>query len=304
MAGTDEAREEAASRAASDAAAAPDAPGSGSDATGSDATVSDASGSGSDATRSDAAPAAAGHRSRLAGAAAFVRAQPRKRLALAGAALAAGIVAVGLLARAGGEPPAAALADAVPFDGRSPREPSGQGTRVIVALPRPSLGRAGIDEPGEQREYVRSLADESRALRSALEARGIRLSEVVAFTRTFNGFAATVRTSDLADLPSLGVRAQPVRRFYPASSEPARVPGLRAPGAAPPLGGAPVAVLDTGVDLGHPLLDGRLDPGYDAVADDDDPARPAGSHTETSGTALAGVLVAAGERVLPIRIAG
>ena len=64
-------------------------------------------------------------------------------------------------------------------------------------------------------------------------------------------------------------------------------------------------MLDTGVDLDHPLLDGRLDPGYDAVADDDDPARRAPARrSETSGTALAGVLVAAGERVLPIRIAG
>src|SRR5215207_9540566 len=253
---------------------------------------------------SDAAAPVAGRRGRLARAAASVRAQPRKRLAIAGAALAAAVV---LLARGGGGTPAPALADAVPFDGRSPREPSGQGTRVIVALPRPSLGQAGIDDPGAQRDYVRSLEDESGALRSALEARGIRLSDVVTFTRAFDGFAATVRTSDLADLPSLGVRAQPVRRFYPASSEPARVPGLRVPAAAAPLGGASVAVLDTGVDPGHPLLSGRLDPGYDAVDRDDDPAPPSdprGGRRETSGTALAGVLVAAGERVLPIRVAG
>src|SRR5215218_2507400 len=256
---------------------------------------------------SNAAAPVAGRRGRLAGAAASVRAQPRKRLAIAGAALAAAIVAVVLLARGGGGTPAPALADAVPFDGRSPREPSGQGTRVIVALPRPSLGQAGIDDPGAQRDYVRSLEDESGALRSALEARGIRLSDVVTFTRAFDGFAATVRTSDLADLPSLGVRAQPVRRFYPASSEPARVPGLRVPAAAAPLGGASVAVLDTGVDPGHPLLSGRLDPGYDAVDRDDDPAPasdPRGGRRETSGTALAGILVAAGERVLPIRVAG
>src|SRR5215207_5722241 len=253
---------------------------------------------------SDAAAPVAGRRGRLARAAASVRAQPRKRLAIAGAALAAAVV---LLARGGGGTPAPALADAVPFDGRSPREPSGQGTRVIVALPRPSLGQAGIDDPGAQRDYVRSLEDESGALRSALEARGIRLSDVVTFTRAFDGFAATVRTSDLADLPSLGVRAQPVRRFYPASSEPARVPGLRVPAAAAPLGGASVAVLDTGVDPGHPLLSGRLDPGYDAVDRDDDPAPasdPRGGRRETSGTALAGILVAAGERVLPIRVAG
>ena len=178
---------------------------------------------------------------------------------------------------------------------------------MIVALPRPALGRAGIADPGDQRDYVRSLEQESGALRSALGARGIRLSDVVTFTRTFNGFAATVRTSDLADLPSLGVRAQPVRRFYPASSEPARVPALRSPVAAAPLGGASVAVLDSGVDPGHPLLSGRLDPGYDAVDGDDDPAPerdPRGGRRETSGTALAGILVAAGERVLPIRVAG
>ena len=178
---------------------------------------------------------------------------------------------------------------------------------MIVALPRPALGAAGIADPTDQRDYVRSLEDESGALRSALGARGVRLSDVVTFTRTFNGFAATVRTSDLADLPSLGVRAQPVRRFYPASSEPARVPGLRLPIAAPPLGGASVAVLDSGVDPGHPLLAGRLDPGYDAVDRDDDPAPatdPRGGRRETSGTALAGILVAAGERVLPIRVAG
>ncbi len=98
-----------------------------------------------------------------------------------------------------------------------------------------------------------------------------------------------------------------MRRFYPASSEPARVPGLRLPIAAPPLGGASVAVLDSGVDPGHPLLAGRLDPGYDAVERDDDPAPPTdprGGRRETSGTALAGILVAAGERVLPIRVAG
>ena len=249
---------------------------------------------------------ATGFAGRARTAASALRAQPRERLLVAAALLIGAVVAVVLLA-GGGAAPARSLADAVPFDGRSPREPSGEGTRVIVALPRPALGAAGISDPADQRDYVRSLEDESGALRSALGARGVRLSDVVTFTRTFNGFAATVRTSDLADLPSLGVRAQPVRRFYPASSEPARVPGLRLPIAAPPLGGASVAVLDSGVDPGHPLLAGHLDPGYDAVDRDDDPAPvtdPRGGRRETSGTALAGVLVAAGERVLPIRVAG
>jgi subtilase family protein len=66
-------------------------------------------------------------------------------------------------------------------------------------------------------------------------------------------------------------------------------------------------VLDTGVDATHPLLANRLDPGYDAVDGDEDPSPagdPRGGRREASGTALAGILVAAGERVLPIRIAG
>jgi hypothetical protein len=233
----------------------------------------------------------------------------RRRLLIiggVGAALIAVAAAVVLLA-GGGSPPPPARADATPYDGRSPREPSGRGTRVIVELPRPSLGEAGIVDPERQRTYVQSLEDESAALRSALGARGIRLSDVVVYTRTFDGFAATVDTGDLADLPSLGVRAQPARRFYPATSEPARIPGVKPPTAAAPLGGASVAVLDTGVDKRHPLLANRLDRGYDAVDRDRDPAPaadPRGGRRETSGTALAGILVAAGERVLPIRVAG
>ena len=71
----------------------------------------------------------------------------RRRLLIiggAGAALIAVAAAVVLLA-GGGSPPPPARADATPYDGRSPREPSGRGTRVIVELPRPSLGEAGID---------------------------------------------------------------------------------------------------------------------------------------------------------------
>jgi Subtilase family len=66
-------------------------------------------------------------------------------------------------------------------------------------------------------------------------------------------------------------------------------------------------VLDSGVDARSPLLAGRLDPGYDAVDRDRDPSPardPRGGRRETGGTALAGILVAAGERVLPLRIAG
>jgi len=204
------------------------------------------------------------------------------------------------------------LAVLSPYDGRSPRAPAGDEQRVLVALARPALGeRDDVRDlsPGEQSAYVRSLAREEESLRSALEARGVALREVVSFGRTWNGFAATVDTSDLAALSSLGVRTQPVRRFFPATSEPVPVrAALPRPGREPPDGQAPVALLDTGVDPGVPALRGRVAAGADALDRDgfagpgSDPRAP--SRRETTGTALAGLLAAAGERVLPIRVAG
>jgi len=148
-------------------------------------------------------------------------------LVLLGLALAFG--GAGLLARAGegGDATrtfaAPALADAVPYDGRSPREPAGAEQRVLVELPRPALGAlrglGDLDAAG-RRAYVASLRSEREALRGALGARGVRLRDVVGFERTYNGFAATVRTEDLAAIGSLGARAQPVRRFYPSVGEP------------------------------------------------------------------------------------
>src|SRR4051795_12367840 len=202
-----------------------------------------------------------------------------RSIAAALAAAAVVLAALAVAVRTGeenvitGPPPPPALADAVPFDGRSPREPAAEGTRVLVALPRPALGATTIRDTAKQRRYVASLKDESRALRSALGARGVQLSRVVTFERTFDGFAATVRTRDLARLDSLGVRVRPVRRFYPATSEPVRIPGVRVPGGAlPAAGGVPVAVLASGVDRRHPLLKDRLDRGRDVLETDDDPS--------------------------------
>ena len=132
----------------------------------------------------------------------------------------------------GGEPVAPSLVALSPLDGRSPREPVGRDQRVLVELPRPALAdRDDLDAltPEEQRDYVRSLVREGAALRSALGARGVELRDAVTFGRTWDGFAATVDTSDLAALSSLGVRAQPVRRFYPATSEPVPLPRPGAP---------------------------------------------------------------------------
>src|SRR4051794_40858827 len=238
----------------------------------------------------------------------------------AGTGLALGVLAVlaviAVLAarsKSGGAPVAPSLVALSPLDGRSPSEPAGAERRVLVELPRPALAeRSDLDQMSaqDQRDYVASLKREARALRSALGARGVALRDVVAFGRTWDGFAATVDTTDLAALSSLGVRAQPVRRFYPAASEPVALPAAKAakPGAAPPADQTPVAVLDTGADAGVPALQGRTAPGYDALGRDRDPAPGsdprAPRRRETTGTALAGIVAAAGERVLPVRIAG
>jgi hypothetical protein len=142
----------------------------------------------------------------------------------------------------------ATAADAVPYDGRSPREPAGEDVRVLVSLPRPALGDldgAGALSAALQRRHVASLRGESRALRSGLEARGIRLRDVATYERTWNGFAATVRGTDLLRLTEAGLRAIPVRRFYPAISEPVPLAG-RPPAPREPARRKPVAVLADG----------------------------------------------------------
>jgi hypothetical protein len=170
---------------------------------------------------------------------------------------------------------------------------------VLVELPRPALAdRDDLDSlsPADQRAYLRSLSEEGRALRSALGARGVALRDAVTFGRTWDGFAATVDASDLAALSSLGVRARPVRRFYPATSEPVPVPGE--PRAASGGGGPPIAILDTGASApGYDTLDRDREPSPGA-----DPRAP--SRRETSGAALAAIVTAAGERAMTIRVAG
>ena len=232
--------------------------------------------------------------------------------------LAAGIAAVilivaAVLALGGGSaplqnlvsPPPTSLADPVPYDGRSPVQPPGDEQRVLVQMPRPALGdlkKARTMGAGAQRRYVHSLRKEAATTRSALRARGVALHDVVGYGLVWNGFAATIRTRDLARLNSPGTRVRTVRRLYPATSEPVPVPGKPPPSQATP-GQPPVAVLDTGLRI--QTVDEER--GYDAVDRDRDPT-PGGDPSatgrrETSGTALGGLLAAEGERVLPIRIA-
>ena len=72
--------------------------------------------------------------------------------------------------------------------------------------------------------------------------------------------------------------------------------------------GVTVAVVDTGVDAGHPDLAGRLVPGYDFVEDDGDPQDGHGHGTHVAGTIAAaengaGVIGVAPEaRVMALRV--
>jgi subtilisin family serine protease len=72
--------------------------------------------------------------------------------------------------------------------------------------------------------------------------------------------------------------------------------------------GVTVAVVDTGADLGHQDLDGRLVGGHDFVDDDSDPADLKGHGTHVAGTIAAGengtgvVGVAPEARVMPLRV--
>jgi len=232
-------------------------------------------------------------------------------LALAAAA----VVLVIVLTSSGGvgpipgvKAPPVSVADPVPYDGRSPLQIPGSEQRVLVQFSRPALGELpGARSMGaeQQRTEIDSRKREAITTRSALEANGVRLRDVVAFYRVWNGFAATVRTEDLPKLNSPGVQVRTVRRAYPATSEPVPVSAGAQIKTAGLNGQAPVAVLDTGVD-GN-ALNGHADPGYDAVDRDRDPRPgkdPSGEkRQETSGTALASVVAEAGERVMPIRIA-
>ena len=88
---------------------------------------------------------------------------------------------------------------------------------MLVQLRRPALADLRYP-PARKRAYVSSLRNEVRALRSALQAKGVALRKPVVFARVWNGFAATVDTADLPEIRAIGLRAEPVRRFYPAAS--------------------------------------------------------------------------------------
>ena len=240
------------------------------------------------------------HRGRLLRRAAYTL------IALA-AAVAATLPVAGVGAfRAAAEPWRSAFQD-------RPRVPASD--RVIVIMSFPSLADrvATASTPptaATQRRWVEEAEQSQRALVRELRSQGVEITRDERFTRTLNGFSATLSGQALAAIESspavAGVYA--VRVVYPASVTAELLAGSDAQA---PLGdltdgldagldgaGVTVALLDTGVDLLHPYLAGRVLPGIDLI-DGDARAQAAlnpddASEIEQHGTRMAGLLVGAG----------
>jgi minor extracellular serine protease Vpr len=256
---------------------------------------------------------------------------------LAGIALVAALLALAGTVQGAGDSAARSAArawDAVFGDRPAPAAERRQ--RVIVVLSTPSLAdrlaaAKTLPTAEEQRQWTADADSAQRLLVAGLHGRGVRIERAHVFTRTFNGFSALVTARGVAELErARGIAGvYPVRTVYPAAeSSQALVSGPLGPGGArrPDVSlpgftgsGVTIALLDTGVDRGHPYLKGRVLPGYDVVDDDRTvaPAERPGDPTdrEEHGTRMAGLIVgrggpgglegvAPGARVLPIRVMG
>jgi hypothetical protein len=195
------------------------------------------------------------------------------------------------------------------------------GSRMIVVLSSPSLSdriatASSKPRPAVQRRWNAEIEAEQESLLSSLRDRGVSIRRDETFTRTLNGFSATLDARAVAELdrnPSV-VGIYPVRAVYPAQTEAFRAPssGARAGISLPGFDGAgeTVALLDTGVDSSLVPLASRTLRGFDLVAHDRSPmpeTSPAGSaELEAHGTRMAGLVaaVAPGAKILPVRVVG
>ena len=177
-------------------------------------------------------------------------------------------------------------ADAVGRPARRDGEARDRGSRAALdggGLRRAAAGADPARPPRPQRPARLQLRPRARRLLGrARPARGRRCSS------TTPRWPASTRSA-----PPTRPRSPDARRGErrPRSRR-SRFPGLDGTGVT-------IALLDTGVDLTHPYLGGRVEPGIDVVGGTGDGRRPArtrstGRQVERHGTELAGVLVGSG----------
>jgi subtilisin family serine protease len=254
-------------------------------------------------------------------------------LAVVGAVLALVLGAAGGAAADTAEPTGAAGWQALLGDRPEPQ----LGGRWIVVLDLQSLAdrvraAGGRASEASLRSWTRIARRAQERAIARLAARGLVILPEQSFVRVINGFSAALdpRALPVLERDPLVEGVYPVRAAYPAAVSgttalareafgpgSGRRPEITLPGSDGD--GVTVALLDTGVDLDHPYLEGRLvsgvdivDPGANADARENptEPGRP-----ERHGTELAGLLagsggpaglhgVAPGASILPIRVAG
>ena len=209
------------------------------------------------------------------------------------------------------------------------------GGRWIVVLRVPSLatyveaaGGAATEE--QQRAWSAAATRRQREVIGRLAFHGAPIEPESSYVRVFNGFAASLdaRALALVERDPDVVGAYPVRASFPTASRTLLENEAFGPasGRRPEIGipgfdgtGITIALLDTGVDIVHPFLQGRLLPGLDVLDPGGDasarqnPTAP--GRRERHATELAGLLVgsrgpvdlhgvAPGASLLPIRVAG
>ena len=211
----------------------------------------------------------------------------------------------------------------------SPRAALPHANRMIVVLRVPSVAQRVATaklatEAAERRWAAEAFAAQQQVL-TQLARHGLATKPDYSYARVIDGFSAVL---DPRALPLLEHNPEvagvfPVRAAYPATipltaaGATAAVPGIALPGNDGT--GVTIALLDTGVDLEHPYLGGRVEQGIDVVGGTGTAAAQRDPQNRTlverHGTELAGVLVgsggpggmqgvAPGASVIPIRVAG
>ena len=225
-------------------------------------------------------------------------------------------------------PPATSAASASWLGLVTPNRPHvALGDRYIVVLKTPSVSQRVAKlklatEQAERRWTAEVFAAQQQVL-TQLARHGLGVHPDYSYARVLDGFSAVLdpRAVGLLEHNPEVAGVYPVRIAYPATVGASAAGGTQPGATLPGLDGTgiTIALLDTGVDLSHPYLGGRVERGIDVVGGTTSavaqPNPQDRKQVERHGTELAGVLagsggpdglhgVAPGATVLPIRVAG